>query len=459
VCRFRFPRDISNASKIVEEPADSNMYRFIGCRNDARVNSHNRAVLQAWRGNIDWSPVTTVDSVTKYIGKYAAKSEPASKNFIDTLRGIVDDQLRPCHDSSSVIKRLLIKSASERDIPAQENCHILMSYPLTKSSRKVVLLNLSETSLFSSQLRWKRHVDSGEHGVTNPTFFRRYLERPENLWDMTLIEVAKTHHFDRGRWKKYRTEVVVRIIPEIGDKVIPNTDQFESFCRQQVLLKSCYRSLDEAKRGFQTWAECYAELPCANENQDVELPMAEDEFSEEIEPEEEFQEEWMILAGMKPNFGPVDDVNLGLRSIDVNHDWTEGFRSFPLTEHHIKFTSTLGKDGHVLRSSTGPDTSITVLSDQQKAALNLVQKSLKDGLSIRLIVSGGAGTGKSTLINALVRLAREMFGNDKAVRIMAPTGVAAFNIGGSTIHHELAITTDRNHSYKKLETQRCGSMQ
>ncbi|MCL7036654.1 hypothetical protein MKW94_011518 [Papaver nudicaule] len=258
---------------------------------------------------------------------------------------------------------------------------------------------------------------------------------------MTLIEVAKTHHFDRGRWKKYRTEVVVRIIPEIRDKVIPNTDQFESFCRQQVLLKSCYRSLDEAKRGFQTWAECYAELSCAIENQDVELPMAEDEFSEEIEPEEEFQEEWMIAARMKPNFGPVDDVDLGLRSIDVNHDWTEGFRSFPLTEDHIKFTSTFGKVGHVLRSSTGPDTSITLLSDQQKAALNLVQKSPKDGLSIRLIVT------------------REMFGNDKVVRIMAPTGVAAFNIGGSTIHHELAITTDRNHSYKKLETQRCGGMQ
>ncbi|KAI3883779.1 hypothetical protein MKW92_019059, partial [Papaver armeniacum] len=95
----------------------------------------------------------------------------------------------------------------------------------------------------------------------------------------------------------------------------------------------------------------------------------------------------------------------------------------------------------------------------KKAALNAVRKSLNEGLSIRLIVSGGAGTGKSTLINAIVRSTRELFGNDKAVRIMAPTGVAAFNIGGSTIHHELAITTDRNQSYKKLETQRCGRMQ
>ncbi|XP_026415985.1 uncharacterized protein LOC113311360 [Papaver somniferum] len=42
---------------------------------------------------------------------------------------------------------------------------------------------------------------------------------------------------------------------------------------------------------------------------------------------------------------------------------------------------------------------------------------------------------------------------------MAPTGVAAFNIGGSTIHHELAITADKNLSYKKLEAERCRRMQ
>ncbi|KAI3893646.1 hypothetical protein MKX03_006224, partial [Papaver bracteatum] len=59
-------------------------------------------------------------------------------------------------------------------------------------------MNLSDTSLFSLQLRWKRHVDSGEQGLTNPSFFRRYFERPDNLRNMSLIEVAKKYHFDRG---------------------------------------------------------------------------------------------------------------------------------------------------------------------------------------------------------------------------------------------------------------------
>ncbi|KAI3949440.1 hypothetical protein MKX01_000088 [Papaver californicum] len=115
VCRFKFPMDITHDSKLVEEPPNSNMYRFIGRRNDPLVNSNHRTVLQT-RANIDRSAVTTTKSVTHYIAKYAAKSEPASKNFLDTLRGIIDNQRRPCRDSTSAIKRLLIKNASERDI-------------------------------------------------------------------------------------------------------------------------------------------------------------------------------------------------------------------------------------------------------------------------------------------------------------------------------------------------------
>lgn len=128
VCRFRFPFDVRNQS-IIEELLNSNMYRFIGHRNDPLVCAHNRKVLQTWRANIDWSPVLSVQSVVNYIAKYAAKTEPASKTFTDTLRGIVEDLRRPCQTARSAIKRLIMKSVSERDISAQEVCHLLMGYP------------------------------------------------------------------------------------------------------------------------------------------------------------------------------------------------------------------------------------------------------------------------------------------------------------------------------------------
>lgn len=54
---------------------------------------------------------------------------------------------------------------------------------------------------------------------------------------------------------------------------------------------------------------------------------------------------------------------------------------------------------------------------------------------------GTAGTGKSYLIKAIVRMLREMgaTGSKTPVLVVAPTGVAAFNINGVTIHSALSI--------------------
>ncbi|KAI3935332.1 hypothetical protein MKW98_027152 [Papaver atlanticum] len=327
VCRFKFPFEILLESKLVEEPENSNMYRFVSKRNDLFVNSHNRAVLQTWRANIDWSAVTTIESVTQYIGKYAAKSEPASRNFIDTLRGIIDDPRRPCHDSTSAIKRLLIKNASERDISAQEVCHLLMGWHLQDSSRRTVVLNLNEASLFSSQLRWRRRDgDDGEPQGTNISYFSRYLGRPDAFENESLIEMAKKYYFASRKWCKFRDEAIVRVLPELVGNIMPNTDQWESYCRQQILLCSCYRSVEEAKKGFQTWSECYAELSRTTENQIADVGMLMDEFEDESDPEEEPLEDWMMLAAMAPNFGPSLDTDLGSRSFDLRSDRNNSYK-------------------------------------------------------------------------------------------------------------------------------------
>ncbi|MCL7028611.1 hypothetical protein MKW94_002558, partial [Papaver nudicaule] len=167
----------------------------------------------------------------------------------------------------------------------------------------------------------------------------------------------------------------------------------------------------------------------------------------------------MIASAMAPNFGPLEDIDLGLRSIDIDNDWSEGLQHHPSVDDYRGFTCSLGRTTQEKHSTTVPDISLPVLSNEQQAAHDLVLDSLRAHSTICLIISGGAGTGKSTLINAIVRSTRELFGNEKSVRIMAPTGVAVFNIGGATVHHELCITADRSQSYKKLQTERCGHMQ
>ncbi|MEP6589506.1 MAG: AAA family ATPase, partial [Polaromonas sp.] len=51
-----------------------------------------------------------------------------------------------------------------------------------------------------------------------------------------------------------------------------------------------------------------------------------------------------------------------------------------------------------------------------------------EGTKQNLFITGRAGTGKSTLLNHL------SWNTSKQIVIAAPTGVAALNVGGQTIH-------------------------
>lgn len=63
------------------------------------------------------------------------------------------------------------------------------------------------------------------------------------------------------------------------------------------------------------------------------------------------------------------------------------------------------------------------LTEEFKSALNLLEHTKQN-----VFVTGGAGTGKSTLL----KLFKER--TSKRVAVVAPTGVAALNVGGVTIH-------------------------
>jgi len=56
-----------------------------------------------------------------------------------------------------------------------------------------------------------------------------------------------------------------------------------------------------------------------------------------------------------------------------------------------------------------------------------------------MTVIGCAGTGKSVLINTVVGCIQKMFQDNNSVVVAAPTGAAAHNVGGQTMHREFKI--------------------
>ena len=90
------------------------------------------------------------------------------------------------------------------------------------------------------------------------------------------------------------------------------------------------------------------------------------------------------------------------------------------------------------------------LFDDQKEVLLVILKTLHDFMTLqdlkdfkplRITINGQGGSGKSVVINALVTALRKMFGYNDVVQVTAPTGAAAFNVNGTTLHHLFGITT------------------
>ena len=105
------------------------------------------------------------------------------------------------------------------------------------------------------------------------------------------------------------------------------------------------------------------------------------------------------------------------------------------------------------KSSTNDvDTMISNLNADQLKVFETVTHSIKAQISdaaahtVRLFVSGCGGTGKSFLIKTI----REwvLSTTNKGVAVLAPTGIAAVNINGMTIHRPLMLPVEHGKTPK-----------
>ncbi|XP_053407909.1 uncharacterized protein LOC128559625 [Mercenaria mercenaria] len=81
-------------------------------------------------------------------------------------------------------------------------------------------------------------------------------------------------------------------------------------------------------------------------------------------------------------------------------------------------------------------------------------------------LSGGAGVGKSVLLKALYHALNKYYSqkiganpDDINVLVCAPTGKAAYNIGGVTIHSAFNIPAEQGFNFKPLDMQQLGTFQ
>ena len=130
-------------------------------------------------------------------------------------------------------------------------------------------------------------------------------------------------------------------------------------------------------------------------------------------------------------------------------DWTLASQSYPNLEEAPSFISQQRQVAgeHVFTTSADPQN----LQGKQLQVYTAVQQHHNAVPPLRMIVSGTAGTGKSYLIHCLRLLLQHQ------LRVAAPTGVAAFNVDGCTLHSLLSLPTKGD--FKDLEGERLNKLQ
>ena len=158
-CRFGYPKENVEQSYLRDD--ERGQPEFVTARNDPLINPHSRIQLQGWRANVDLKPVLSTHAALQYISKYASKFEPRSAAFSEIFNGILRNS-DPEETSLNPIQKLILHSVAEKDISAQETCHLILSLPLYHSSHAFVTLNLNKESA-----RWLRGTGSiGDESFT-----------------------------------------------------------------------------------------------------------------------------------------------------------------------------------------------------------------------------------------------------------------------------------------------------
>ncbi|KAE9522577.1 hypothetical protein AGLY_016999 [Aphis glycines] len=205
----------------------------------------------------------------------------------------------------------------------------------------------------------------------------------------------------------------------------------ENFNYSLVLLKQPWRWTDELLNGCETYQASFmikkGDLPDAVPyfekitNREIMLEQMaqniEDEEQQQKNPQEKNNDIFEDLGCVPEEVeNAMDDFQGNKKQeVEVNFDWQKGVES---------------------------------MNEDQRRVFDSVFQLVKDGNKIcRKFVTGEAGTGKSYVIKCLVHAIRQELKKD--VAILASTGIAAFNVGGLTMHRLLQLPVEHKRGTPK----------
>ena len=461
VCRFGYPKPVSHETEISFDELTPGKVRatLFTKRNDDRLNSHNRVMLQHWRANVDLQIIVDVDACARYMAKCAAKGEPRSQPVNEILKTCVD-KVKPDDKASSTIKKAMMKVVGERDFSAQETAHMLISNPLFHCTYQFITLSLDG----SRRVKKKDEQDEGDSpDALDASMIDHYASRSlwvkkfPNILDLNLVQFASQFVIRKGEANYRNKEVIVRTVPSYSS----SSKHYPKYCKYQLIkykpwsdnISNAWGDQEETDEVLTASYKEFLDSAYAKEHvphmlEEIEAAReyhakceAEDNDDDEPQKEEELCDEWMLLCRLNQRYEADSDKDSNADMVD----WSASSSHFPadVLRECPAWISHRRKECHQITDGASSDQQaaapVESLNEQQKLAYDIVTKHNKARLAgepvkpLHMIICGTAGTGKSFLIASLQRSLQSN------CILTGTTGMAAFNISGCTIHSALQL--------------------
>ncbi|THV73898.1 hypothetical protein D6D28_02927 [Aureobasidium pullulans] len=397
-------------------------------RNDPMLNQFNRVVIMSWRANTDLQPMTDSTHAIDYVSKDATTSNHYSGS---ELTGVLNSNDRRVILASSIVRHV----TDQKEYHGQEICHQILGHPLVESTKGLVIIGCRPAAE-QSEVRGK-------------TLLERYLERHTRHETMTLHDFATRYDYKNGmvRLPKPRTPL---FIPRY-----PVDTANENCCRAKMMLRHEFRdSVDSLLTAFPphvftNFVDLFNWCRDTHPHPAHTLPfdtLDSRKFRHTDYQDEAVEKDWRVLVNKLSETAFQSD--LGTRPIDLAQVW-------PVATYqnlNPRFWSSMPRRPLIPANMIGPDAALTLNREQQQAHHKVMQhfQALLNGAPnlppFHVQIDGASGTGKTYLINVISfhmeSLSKHMGRGNPVLRI-APTGGAACEITGNTIHSGLRIPVGR----------------
>ena len=499
-CHFDFPQPLCEETRLKSHDNPGNrsrcylLKRSVGEEN---VNPYNEHLLRAWQANMDIQLIGSVYGTAAYVCSYMCKGES------EEVRKAIREALESLPAQASSRKRLSKVGntmLTHRELSAQEAAYRLCHLPLKENSRKVVFLNTARPEKRTRLLKSRSdllQLEDDSSDIFIPGIFDRYASRPNTaeFEAMTFAHFAVWYDLDTARgdateptsgrqpraqlqnglgWIRLRRKqaclrIPVQTVESHGD------DYYYSLL---LLYVPWRREPVDILQGHGSAMEAFL----ARQNEMVVLNAENHSFADEVQravvqlqalQDDAYQDRVAPMAQQVQREDanqPTVEAEGGILNPEhtVDPSWLEGTDG----EDGVVNADTLHDDDDAIGALSRQTLSerdyrqlVSSLNEHQRVPFDRVVRYTRElhqyNVKVRddppeafhLFVTGGAGTGKSHVIRAIKEhLERSVSGgpNKHACMLMAPTGVAAFNIGGLTIHRALQLQVEHGRLARQI---------